>query len=146
MVFELPSSFFKEEHESKGLYVTWADAVVRTNGHISILYKVLGEKKQFRCPRFKTHWMDSRGLEFARLKAKKWQKDNNNQTGKGNLLPAFYLDHREDFIKWLGNSAKHNTINGYETFLKMYRFPFFFEKLQIKHPRSWDEDSDLPLV
>lgn len=136
-----PSNYFKNEHESHIVYITWADAIDRGNNQISILYKVAGTKKQYRTPRAKTVWLDKHDLEYAKKIALEWKNKNNNQLGKGSLLPDYYLNDREDFIKWLGNTARHTTITAYESFLRMYIFPFFFEKLELKSPAKWDDDA-----
>jgi integrase len=136
-----PSNYFKSEHENELLFVTWADVIDRGGNQFSVLYKLAGSKKQYRCARGKSAWLDTFDLEYARKVISDWKNSNNNQLGKGSLLPPMYLGHREDFIKWLGNTARHATISSYESFLRMYVFPFFVEKLLLENPTKWDDDA-----
>lgn len=141
MVSERPTNFFAQLHEHSGLIVSWADAVDRGNGQISVLYKVFGERKQYRCPRFKTAYLDGKGLEFAKLEVQLWKNDNNNAQGKGNLLPPFYLLHRKDYLQFLHQNARHTTIDGYEAALRQYVFPFFVGRLKLDSPSRWTQDA-----
>jgi integrase len=138
MVTSQPKNFFKEDHEKSGLLITWADAVDRGNGSISILYKVQNDKKQHRCPRWKTVWLDGKGLDYAKLVVSNWKNGNNNSLGKGSLFPDFYIQHRKDFLKWLHNSAGHTTIEGYENALKQYVFPYLVGRLELTSPKKWN--------
>jgi len=141
MVKERPSNFFREDHENKGSIISWSDIIDRGNGRKYVLYKLYGEKNQFRCPRWKTAWMDSKSLEASKKIVSDWKMSNNNSIGRGNLIPEFYVNHRVEYIKWLANTSKHSTISGYERFLRMYIFPFFYERLELKSPKKWDLDS-----
>ncbi len=71
-----PKNFFKKEHEHAELFITWADATVRKNNQISILYKIAGNKKQFRTPRSKSVWLDEYSLEYAKKIAQDWKNKN----------------------------------------------------------------------
>lgn len=139
--FKEPKNYFRTEHENKGYFITWADAIDRGGNSIYISYKIAGVAKQFRSPRFKSSWMDGESLEFARKKAHDWKTFNNNSLGKGKLIPLFYRQHRDAFFLWLNNQAGHSTIQGYNSDLISYVFPFFVEMLKLKHPRDWDDDS-----
>lgn len=140
LVIGKPSNFFKKDHENLGHFVTWADAVDRGGGSISVLYKVQGEDKQHRTPRWKSAWFDAQGIDKAKLAVEEWKKSNNNSTGKGKLLPPFYLSHRRAFIKWLANTSRPSTIAGYEAALEQYVFPFVVEKLGLSNPKHWTQD------
>jgi len=141
MAKERPSNFFAQIHEHTGIIVSWADAVDRGNGQISVLYKVFGERKQYRCPRFKTAYLDERGLEFAKLEVQHWKNENNNSFGKGDMLPPFYLEHRKEFLQYLNQKARHTTIDGYESGLRQYVFPFFVGRLKLESPNKWSQDA-----
>jgi len=106
-----------------------------------VQYKILGESKQFRCPRWKSTWFDKFGIEFANNIVSTWKNESNNSTGKGDYNPPFYLKHRKDFVKWLSNSASHLTIQGYERGLRHYVFPYLVVKLQLSDPTKWTNDS-----
>lgn len=133
--------FLNPLHENKNLFISWADAVDRGNGQISVLYKILGERKQFRSPRFKSAYLDELGIEYAKLAVSKWKNVHNNKKGKGDLLPPFYLSHREEFLSFLYQKARHTTIEGYESTLRQYVFPYFVSKLKILDPNKWDQDT-----
>ena len=100
-------------------------------------YNLFGQWVEFN---FCSYWLEL-SLELLSTIDRVHPNKNNNQLGKGSLLPDYYLNDREDFIKWLGNTARHTTITAYESFLRMYIFPFFFEKLELKNPTKWDDDA-----
>jgi len=135
-----PSNFFRPDHEHKGHFVAWANAYDRGDGQISVCYKLQGDRKQYRTPRWKTAWFDSISLEKCKLAVDQWKKSNNNSMGVGNLAPTFYLNHRREYIKWLNNTAKHTTIQNYEQALKHYIFPYFVERLGLSNPKQWNQD------
>ena len=137
---ERPANYLREEHEHKGHYVTWAGVVDRGNGALYVQYKIMGESKQFRCPRYKTVWFDQHGIDYAKSIVSEWKKANNNSSGVGYYLPDFYLKHRKQFVKWLHNTASHTTIQGYENALKQYVFPYLVVKLQLNNPKKWNND------
>ena len=141
LLTERPANFFKKEHENQGHYVTWADAIDRGNNTISVLYKIQGEEKQIRTPRWKTAWFDDKGLDNAKLAVEEWKKSNNNSTGKGKLLPGFYLKQRKSFLKWLSNTTRPSTIAGYEAALEQYVFPFMVDHLSLSEPKKWTQES-----
>ncbi len=138
---EKPRTYFREEHEFGGHFVTWADVVDRGCGKIYISYKVKGDDKQFRVPREKSAWLDPHGLEYARLDIANWKNANNNSIGRGSMSPPFYLAHRREFLKWLHHTARHSTINGYEASLVQDVFPYFVGKLKLETPHRWDLES-----
>ena len=138
----IPSSnYFKSEHEKSGHFITWAEAVDRGKGCISVVYKVLGDNKQHRAPRWKAIWLDANGLDHAKLVVLGWKKANNNSSGKGKLLPQFYLSHRRAFVKWLANTCRPTTISGYEASLEQYIFPYFVERLALTSPKNWNQEA-----
>lgn len=136
-----PTNFFHPIHENQDLYVSAASVVNRGNNQISVLYKILGNKKQFRTPRRKTVWFDKFDIELARREIDNWKHENNNFLGKGRLLPSFYLNHRKEYIKWLARTSSPATIITYEADLRIYIFPYFTIKLGIESPINWDIDS-----
>jgi hypothetical protein len=135
-----PSNYFRPDHEHKGHFVAWTNAYDRADGQISVCYKLQGDRKQYRTPRWKTAWFDDKGLEQCKLAVEQWKKSNNNSMGVGNLIPSFYLKHRRDYIKWLNNTAKHTTIYQYEQTLRQYVFPYFVDRLDLKRPKQWNQD------
>ncbi|MFA5584890.1 MAG: hypothetical protein WDA09_11825 [Bacteriovoracaceae bacterium] len=141
MVSGKPSNFLKVEHEHSGHIISWANAVDRGDGQISVLYKIFGERKQYRCPRYKTAYLDALGLEFAKLEVQQWKNENNNNKGRGDMLPPFYLSHRVDFLQYLHQTARHTTIDGYEAGLRQYVFPYFIGRLKLDSPSKWTLDS-----
>ena len=135
-----PANFFRLDHEQKGYFVSWANAYDRGDGQISVCYKLQGDRKQYRTPRWKSSWFDNLGLDQCQLAVDSWKKSNNNSMGVGNLTPAFYQSHRRNFFKWLNNTAKHVTIAQYEQALKQYVFPYFVERMGINKPKLWNQD------
>lgn len=140
LVSSRPSNFFREEHEREGYVVSWANAYDRGNGQISVCYKVMGDRKQYRSPRWKTAWFDGKLLSDIQISVKEWKDGNNNSMGNGNLQPPFYTSHRRDYIKWLSSTAKHITIYQYEQCLKQYIFPFLVGRLNLDKPSKWSQD------
>jgi integrase len=138
---ENPRTYFREEHEFQGHFITWADVVDRGNSKLYISYKIKGDDRQFRVPREKSAWLDLHGLDYARLDIANWKSANNNSIGRGSLLPPFYLKHRREFLKWLHHTARHSTINGYEASLEQDIFPYFVGKLKLDSPSKWDLES-----
>lgn len=141
MSSERSKNYFKDEHENKGCYVTWADVIDRGGNSMSVLYKIQGEIKQFRTPRWKTVWLDDKGLEQAKFIVEEWKKSNNNSTGKGSLLPDFYLKHRKVYLKWLANTARSSTISNYEADLEQYVFPYMITRLALSSTKQWTQDA-----
>ena len=136
-----PKNFFREDHEKLGLFVSWADAFDRGSSYISIQYKIKGDSKQYRSPRSKTAWLDAKDLEYAKLKTLKWKNSNNNSLGIGNEVPAFYLEHQKEYLNWLFNTARHTTIETYNSDLIRYVFPYFIKRLELNSPSKWDDDA-----
>jgi hypothetical protein len=140
MVKEMPKNFFRKEHEKKGFNITFANAYDRKNGCIYIQYSLLGSRKKYWAPRSKTAWLDEKGLEYAQNVARRWKEANQNSIGHIEAVPSFYLQHRKEFIKFLYNTARHTTIEGYENALIQYVFPYFVGKLELNHPKKWNQD------
>ena len=137
MVEGRPKNFFHPKHENQGHFVSWADAYDRGNGHISVQYKLYGERKQYRCPRYKTAWFDKKDIEFAKNCVQEWKQANNNSMGRGKLLPDFYIKHQKEFVKFLYGSAGHSTIQNYQNSLEQYVFPYFVGRLELNNPAKW---------
>jgi integrase len=140
MVKDMPKNFFRKEHEKRGLHITFANAYDRKNGCIYIQYSLLGSRKKYWSPRAKTAWLDDKGLEYAQNVARKWKEANQNSIGSLESVPLFYVSHRREFIKFLYNTARHTTIEGYERSLIQYVFPYFVGKLELNHPKKWNQD------
>ena len=130
-----PRSLFREEHEDIDVFLTWVGVVDRGYGKISVSYKVLGSKRQYRVPRVKNEWLDEKGLDAARYEVQKWKSANNNSLGHGRSLPQFYLEHRQDFFRWLNKTCKHHTINNYDDALVKYVFPYMVDRLKTNQPQ-----------
>jgi len=76
MVSDMPRNFFHPVHEKEGHFITYADAFERRSGMISIQYKIQGENKQFRIPRWKTAFLDDQGIDRARFLVEEWKRAN----------------------------------------------------------------------
>jgi len=140
MVTEMPKNFLRKIHEGQSHYISFANAYERHNGCIYVQYQLAGTRKKHWAPRVKTAWLDEKGLDYARMVVRRWKEANQNSIGTLESIPQFYQSHRKEYLKFLRNTARHTTIEGYENALFQYIFPYFVGRLELNHPKKWTQD------
>lgn len=139
MVTEMPKNFLRKIHEGQGHYISFANAYERHNGCIYVQYQLAGTRKKHWAPRAKTAWLDEKGIDYARMVVNQWREANQKSIGTMESIPSFYLSHRKEYLKFLYNTAGHSTIQGYENALFQYIFPYFVGRLDLDHPKKWNQ-------
>ncbi len=131
-------TYFKPEHKADEVVITFAKPYRDTLGRTKVQYKIGSDKTIHVTPRHLCAWLDDQDVLFARAEIRNWKDRVNESVGSyGLVYPEFFKKHQDEFIRFVGRTARASTVDNYYSALGRYVFPFFVSKLHENNVSKW---------